>query len=141
MITKEEEKEMHEHWMQAQDELEQKWNKAKEELKDLIHPKYFDFAENNDTFYSCGVVEIVETNERTNGYRNKRHCKINDEEDLKLYLHGTDNIESYGEESKYEGEEVEYWVWQTTGYCEDDYSGFLLLPMLDGRFWKVAYSC
>ena len=57
-------------------------------------------------------------------------------------MHGTDTIETLNEDSKYEGEEIEYYVWQTTGYMGDDYSGFLLLPLLDGkRFWKVGYSC
>lgn len=30
-------------------------------------------------------------------------------------------------------------VFQTTGYCEDDYSGFLLFPMKDGRYWKISF--
>ena len=32
-------------------------------------------------------------------------------------------------------------VWQTTGYCEDDYSGFLLFPLANGEYWKIRYSC
>lgn len=30
-------------------------------------------------------------------------------------------------------------VYQTVGYCEDDYSGFILLPMKDGKYWKIRY--
>lgn len=122
------------------DGQQSKWSKAKEEIKELIHPKYFDFAENNDTYYSEGIVEIEETDERINGYSNTRHCRIKD--GSPLYLYTTNEVECYGFESKYEGEPVEYWVWQETGFCEDDYSGFMLLPLLDGkRFWKVGYSC
>lgn len=32
-------------------------------------------------------------------------------------------------------------VWQTTGPCEDDYSGYLLFPLLNGDYWKISYSC
>lgn len=30
-------------------------------------------------------------------------------------------------------------VYQTTGYCEDDYSGYLLFPMKDGKYWKIRF--
>lgn len=32
-------------------------------------------------------------------------------------------------------------VWQTVGYCEDDYSGYLMFPLKDGRHWLISYSC
>ena len=32
-------------------------------------------------------------------------------------------------------------VWQTTGHCEDDYSGFQLFPLSNGKYWKVSYYC
>lgn len=32
-------------------------------------------------------------------------------------------------------------VWQTTGACEDDYSGYLLFPLSNGDYWKISYSC
>ncbi len=139
-MTDEEEKQMYEDWQKAEDEYNQKWIKLKEELVGLIHPKYFDFAENHETYYSEGIVEIFEVPEKSGGYSNYRHCRIKGDESL-LYMHHTDTIETFDEESEYEGEEIEYWVWQTTGYMDDDYSGFILLPMLDGRFWKVGYSC
>lgn len=32
-------------------------------------------------------------------------------------------------------------VWQTTGACEDDYSGFQLFPLSNGKYWKISYYC
>lgn len=141
MISPEEEKEMYEAWQKAMDEYDQKWIDAKGELEGLIHPKYFDFTENNDTYYSEGIVEIIETEEKRSGYSDKKHCRIKEDKDKLLYIFHTDSLETI-EESEYEGENIEYYVWQQTGYMGDDYSGYLLLPLLDGkRFWKVGYSC
>ena len=32
-------------------------------------------------------------------------------------------------------------VWQTTNGMEDDYSGFLLFPLSNGKYWKISYYC
>lgn len=32
-------------------------------------------------------------------------------------------------------------VWQTTGCCEDDYSGYIMFPLTDGTYWVVKYHC
>lgn len=142
MITKEQEKEYHDAMDKYHDEMDAEWNKSKEELIGLIHNKYFDFIENHDTYYSIGVIDIIETNEKRGGYPNYKCCRVKDDSDKLLYMHSTDTIETLNEDSEYEGEEIEYYVWQTTGYMGDDYSGFLLLPLLDGkRFWKVGYTC
>lgn len=138
-ITEEEEKEMYEEWEKAENEYKQKWEAAKNEVRDLIEPKYFEFAEDHDTFYSEGIVEIIETDEKVSGYSGYRHCRIKD--DGKLYMLINSTIETTKEESEFEGEPIFYWVWQTTGYMGDDYSGFLLLPLSDGRYWKIGYSC
>ena len=120
-------------------ERAQEWNKAKEELKGLIEPKYFDFAENYESCKSEGIVNIVEVNEKQRGYEKYQHCRIVDTNDNRLYIKMSTKLETYNKKSKYEGEYIEYWVWQTVGYLGDNYSGFLLLPMLDGRFWKISY--
>jgi hypothetical protein len=139
MLTKEEEKQYYEEMDKYHKDLDEKWNKAKEELNGLIEPKYFDFAQSNETFYSEGIVEIEKFKPQYTSYPNSEHCR----EDAMTYIKTTTEIECYDFESKYEGETVEYWVWQqTTGMEGDSYSGFLLLPLLDGkRYWKVAYSC
>ena len=114
--------------------------KAKEELNGLIEPKYFDFVENHDTYYSDGIVEAEKVNSTRINYPGLECCKTKG--DSLVYIKTKNEIDCLDFESKYEGETVEYWVWQTTGCCEDDFSGFILLPLLDGkRFWKVGYSC
>lgn len=31
-------------------------------------------------------------------------------------------------------------VWQTTISCEDDYTGYILFPMKDGKYWIVRFD-
>jgi hypothetical protein len=117
------------------------WTKAKEELNGLIEPKYFDFAESHESYGSEGIVNIIEVKEKTSRYSAYPLCREFGSNERRIYIHHTTQLETEDEQSKYEGSDIEYWVWQTVGYCEDDYSGFLLLPMLDGRYWKISYSC
>lgn len=144
MITKEEEKQMYEEMMAYEKEHQDKWNKAKDDLKELIHLKYFDFMENHDSYNSEGIVEIYEVDDKQNGYGlSQRNCRIVGDKFSGLFMHTTSEVEyMYGEEGNYEGEPVEYWVkqWSTGMEC-DSYSGFLLLPLNDGKYWKVGYSC
>ncbi len=42
-------------------------------------------------------------------------------------------------EKQKEGDGFYVLIWQTTGYCCDDYKGYLLFPMKDGRYWIVYY--
>lgn len=120
------------------------WEKIKEDLKDLIHPKYFDFIENHDSYRHEGIVEIVETDEKQSGYgQNQRNCRIKDSGMSGLYMYTTMEVEYfYGYEGEYEGEMVEYWVNQwSIGTEGDSFAGYLLFPLSDGRYWKVGYSC
>lgn len=42
---------------------------------------------------------------------------------------------------RFDGEGDFHWVvWQTTGMLGDDYHGYLLLPMNDGRYWLTEYD-
>lgn len=142
MITKEEEKQMYEALAAYEKEEQEKWNKAKEDLNGLIHPKYFDFAEDNDSYNSEGIVEIELTDDKETNYPNQQFCRIKGTGYSRLFMYATDTLETIDETSEYEGEEIEWWVWQQTGILGDDYSGWLLLPLLDGkRYWKVNYSC
>ncbi len=127
--------------IEEQNVIRDTWNKAKEKLKDLIESKYFDFAESHEYYVSEDIVNIIEVKDRNQGYKSYPHCREVDTKDSRLYMRHTDNLETFNGESKYEGEEVIYWVWQTVGFLGDDYSGFLLLPMLDGRYWKISYNC
>jgi hypothetical protein len=139
MITKEEEEEIYNEYISILEEEKEQWDKIKSEMNSLIHEKYFDFIEDHDTYRNEGIYEIKLTDEKKSGYPNYQCCRIDG--DSLLYMHHKSYLETLNEESKYEGEEIEYYVWQTSGYCGDDYSGFLLIPLSDGRFWKVSYSC
>ncbi len=32
-------------------------------------------------------------------------------------------------------------VYQTTGFLEDDFSGSMLFPLTNGKYWKISYYC
>lgn len=122
-----------------QEAMEKEWFEAKESIRDIIEEKYFIFAEEHDTYSHVGIVDIYEVVEKQWGYgNNQKNCRVEDEEHSKLYMLTTGEI--YDEEQEAEIS-LYYWVWQTTGYCGDDYSGFLLFPLMNGKFWKIAYSC
>ena len=84
-----------------------------------------------DAWHVKGIVEIYEVDEKSNGYSNYQHVRIKNDDNL-LYL-------------KTECDEVKginhYYVWQTTGYLGDDYSGIMLFPLNDGTYFKVSYNC
>lgn len=117
------------------------WEEAKNKLNGLIHPKYFDFAEDHDSYCHKDIVNIVEVAERQQGYANFSHCREAAAKKSPLYMKHIVDLCTIDEKSKYEGQKIEYWVWQTSGYICDNYSGYLLLPLFDGRFWKIHYSC
>jgi|GEM_PF-2621115 len=76
-----------------------------------------------------GYVEVVETSNVNTGYPS-----------YKFYLE-KDNPKSLRYMRQDDDGEYHNMVWQTVGCCEDDYSGFLLFPLNDGRYWKISYSC
>lgn len=132
--------ELHEVLVYEDIRIENEWLKAKNEIYHLIEPKYFEFVEDHDTYFSEGIVNIVEVKEKNLGYNTYPHCREVNTVDKRLYIKHTIQLETENE-SKYNGEEIIYWVWQQTGHLGDDYSGFFLLPLTDGRYWKIGYSC
>jgi hypothetical protein len=82
-------------------------------------------------WHAEGFVELVLTNEKESGYSTYQHARTIPD-DKRLYMK-TDCDEIRGIDH--------YYVWQTTGCCEDDYSGFILFPLKDGRYYKFWYSC
>lgn len=108
-------------------------NSFKMQLKGLINVTGLFRYLNGDMSYWIpeGIVEIVLTDEKTSGYSTYQHARIKDAKDKYLYM-------------KVDCDEVRgidyYYVWQTTGCCEDDYSGYLLFPLKDGKYFKIWYS-
>lgn len=125
---------------EEEDKRHKEWESHKQSLKSLIHPKYFDFIEEHESYYHKGIVEIEKTTDKVWGYSTTNNCRIKNGGST-LYLHQNSSVESLRVESVYEGEGVEYYVWQLTGYLGDDYSGYLLLPLNNGKWWQVGYSC
>ena len=85
------------------------------------------------------MVEIELTDEKERDYPNHQCCRVKDEK-FYLYMYHEDSLETI-EESEHEGEHIKYYVWQQTGMLGDDFSGYLLLPLKNGKWWKVNYSC
>ena len=113
-------------------ELKTEW---REKLNGLIDVDgLYSWLENNDFWSPIDIVDIVETDEKSFGYQSYQHARIvNDKEDLYLKqgLYEDDNFDGVDH----------YYVWQTCGYCGDDYSGFLLIPLNNNRYFKVYYTC
>lgn len=51
-------------------------------------------------------------------------------------LHGYEKVKT---RTFYSNMRITYLVRQTCGYLGDDYAGYLLFPMKDGRYYKVEY--
>ncbi len=46
----------------------------------------------------------------------------------------------YQEES--EVKDIDHiYIWQNNGYSGDDYSGWMLYPLSNGKYWKIYYNC
>lgn len=87
--------------------------------------------EDHDGWTPVAVVELEQTEDREPCYKDYPHCRIKGDESRRLYLR-MDREEPFGH----------YYVWQTTGYMGDDYSGWLLFPLPeDGKYLQVSYSC
>jgi hypothetical protein len=115
-------------------EIRKKRNLYKAELKGLINVTgLFRWLNGDMSFWMPeGIVEIQLTDEKRSGYSSYQHARIKDDADKLLYMK-TDCDEVRGIDH--------YYVWQTTGCCEDDYSGYMLMPLKDGRYFKVSYCC
>lgn len=82
-----------------------------------------------DEWMHESYVEVEETDYKSCAYPSYTFYKEKDNEKSLLYM-------KQDEEGKYHN-----MVWQTTGFCEDDYSGYLLFPLNNGKYWKISYSC
>jgi len=88
----------------------------------------FDFIDLEDISWKHeGYVEVEESDYKNGFYPNHKFYKVKGE---KLnYMRQDDDGEFHN------------MVWQTTGACEDDYSGFQLFPLSNGKYWKISYYC
>lgn len=101
----------------------------KEKLKSLIKVKklWRELEEEYEDYWGIeGIIELELTNEKKSGYSKDYQCaRIKGE---RGYLY-----------TDWNGEGV--FNWQQTGYLGDDYSGYLLYPLKNGKYLKISYSC
>jgi hypothetical protein len=137
MITQEEIEEMNKDYAQICTEeaekdrlLKLEWRKK---LKGLINVSgLFKWLDEHDYWTPLEIVEIYNTDEKTSGYSSYQHVRIKDDKDKLLYMmQDEDEIRNVNH----------YCVWQTCGMMGDDYSGYLLFPLKNGKYFKVNYSC
>ncbi len=76
-----------------------------------------------------GFVEVEKTDYKASGYRSYDFYLQKGEKDKRYYMRQDD-------EGNYHN-----MVWQTVGILGDDFSGYLLVPLKDGRYWKIFYTC
>lgn len=76
-----------------------------------------------------GYVDVEETVVQNSGYPDYKFYKEKGNDKSLKYMRQDDEGEYHN------------LVWQTVGHCGDDYSGFTLFPLNDGRYWKISYSC
>lgn len=110
----------------------EKNNRVLEEVKKLINypASYIDYAlEELSSWNDEGFVEVELTEYKESGYSNYEFYRIKNSSDKRYYM------------KQDEDENFHDMVWQTTGCCEDDYSGYQLFPLKDGRYWKIYYNC
>lgn len=102
----------------------------KSKLKDLINTTgLWKHLDEMDGWEPMGIVETTETDEKSNGYSRYSHVRCSD--DNHLYLVQNSEIRGVKHEC----------VWQVTGYLEDDYFGYMLYPLNNGKYFKVSYNC
>lgn len=109
----------------------------KEQLKGLINVKrLWEELDDNDGWMPEKIVEIKLTDEKSSGYPSYQHARIiNDEDDRRLYMKQRADFDTPIKGIDH------YYVWQTTGMLGDDYSGYVLYPLKDGKYLKVSYNC
>lgn len=108
-------------------------NSWKKKLKGLINTKrLWEDMEEMEGWGINGIVEIEKTEERKPNYK-EYEC---------AYIKGDKNYLFMKHEPDFEVRYINhYYVWQQTGYLGDDYSGWMLYPLKDGKYLKISYNC
>lgn len=108
-------------------------NKWKSNLKSLINVSgLFKFLDTHDSWCPIDIVEIIETDDTTSGYSSYQHIRILNDTNRTLYIKtNCDEIKNIDH----------YYVYQSCGYLGDDYSGYLLFPLKNNKYFKVSYTC
>lgn len=109
-------------------------NEYKAKLRGLINVAgLFKWLDDGHEWSPESIVEIVMTDEKLSGYQTYQHARIIKDTDKLLYMKTSFDEGPRGIQY--------YYVWQTSGMLGDDYSGYILFPLNDGKFFKVSYCC
>ncbi len=112
------------------EELQAKKDKFKEELRPLLDVDLvWEFLNDNETWEPEASVNIKIIKERPNG----RHIAIDLSDPKRKFERQDEDIYEAGVDHVY--------VWQTVGFCGDDYSGWMLFPLSNGRYLRISYTC
>lgn len=109
-----------------------------EETEDL---EIMDF-ESGD-FFHVGYCEVIKTDYKNLWYPNAEYYKIvnfKSEEEEEEKINSKDRFKSFNFQKVKESNDFYSLVWQQTGCCEDDYSGYILFPMKDNKYWVVNFT-
>lgn len=93
------------------------FNLIEESLNDLCFWQHQKYVEIELSDYKCG------------SYPSYDFYTIKGEPDGRKYMRQDDDGEYHN------------LVWQITGCCEDEYSGYQLFPLNDGTYWMIYYEC
>ena len=111
-------------------ELSEKKEKFKEQLRSLLNVDLvWNFLNDNDNWEPEGSIDIKIIEGKENG----RHIAIDLSEPTRKFERQDEHPEEAGVDHVY--------CWQTNGYLGDDYSGWMLFPLSNGRYFRVSYSC
>lgn len=101
-----------------------------EETEDLEIMEFY-----GGDFYHIGYCTVIESAYKHPSKKNAEYFEIKDVEG-----EVPDGIRHLIFEKQDESENFHVLIWQTAGRLEDDYSGYVLYPMKDGRYWIVKYD-
>lgn len=82
-----------------------------------------------DTWSHIGYFEMEKSNYKSGAYPSYDFYREKDNPKSLEYMRQDDDGEYHN------------LVWQTVGCCGDDFSGFLLFPLSNGKYWKISFEC
>jgi hypothetical protein len=81
-------------------------------------------------FHHEGYIEVVKTDYKESGYSSYDFYVEKDNPKSRYYMRQDDDESGFHS-----------MVWQTVGMLGDDYSGYMLYPLNNGKYWKIYYNC
>ena len=122
-------------WKEFADAEAEEYKKYKKLLKGLINVTglYRHLDEDFTSWTIHGIVDIILTDEKFGSHPNYQCARIVDDKNKILYMKVSADGEVRGVKH--------YFIWQRTGTMEDDYYGYILFPLKNGKFFHISYSC